>query len=198
MDQLGIYNLALRHLGLKKVASISGADPSATACTDFFEPCRDDVFREHQWAFANVQATMITSAVDVPLGWDYAYVSPTTNCAAIWLVYNELTYDKKHEQEFEEMYDPASGTKIICTDLDDAYCEYTHVVSDISVWDNKFVMALSHRLAAEIAPFLTGDDAKAANQMTLYTTVLHEVKRLDATKKIKKPSQSCAAVDVRG
>lgn len=195
MTQLQIYNLALRHLGLKKVSSTSGTDPATVACGDFFEPCRDDVLSEHQWSFANVPATLNPSTIEPPPDWEYAYDYPTQNCAAVWLVYNEGTYSHKYEQDWTISYNPASDTKLILTNLDDAIYEYTHIVTNITMWDQKFCIALAHRLAAEIAPFLS--DAKAAlEQMQIYNAIIGEVKRLD--KQIRKPNQSCAAQDARG
>lgn len=196
--QLNIYNLALRHLGLKKISSLTGTDPATTACNDFFVPCRDDVFSEHQWSFANVQATLNPSAVNVPSGWEHAYDYPTENCAAVWLVYNESTTDSKFDQDFETMYAPAADAKIICTNLSDALYEYTHIVTSITMWSAKFIMALSHRISAEIAPFLTGDDKKALNEMQIYSAIIGEVKRIDAVGQIKKPAQSCPAQEARG
>jgi dihydroneopterin aldolase len=195
--QLGIYNRALRHLGLKKITSLTGSDPSTVACNDFFESCRDDVFSEHQWAFANVTATLNPSTIVPPVDWVYAYDYPTQNCAAVWLVYNEGNYKNKNDQEFTVSYNAASDSKLILTNCDDAYYEYTYIVSTISHWSAKFIMALSHRLAAEIAPFLA-DDKKALEQMNIYMAVISEVKRIDASNQIKKPAQACPAQEARG
>lgn len=195
--QLKIYNLALKYLGMNKISSLTGTDPSTVACNDHFIDCRDDVFSEHQWSFANVQATLNPSSVEAPLGWEFAYDYPTENCAAVWMVYNEATVDQKHEQDFQVLYDPTTDGKLICSNLDDAYYEYTYIVENISMWSKKFVIAVAHRLAAEICPFLVGDDKKSLNEMQIYSAIISEAKRVDGIEQKKKPIQSCAAQDVR-
>ncbi len=195
--QFELCNLALNHIGMRKIGSLDGTDPSAVACTNFFEPCRDDVFREFQWPFCTVQQTLNQSIITVPLGWTYCYDYPVSNTAGVWYVFNDATAKQKHLQDFEVLYDPESGTRIIGSDLDGAYAEMTYIVTNTLLWDAKFDMAMSYRLAATICPILTGDNDKALKIMNLYMAMINEAKRIAAVEKLKKPDRTSDAIDAR-
>ena len=190
--------MALRHIGMRKIDAIDDTDPSAVACADFFEACRDDVLREHAWPFALVQQPLAQFAGDVPLGWNAAYDHPASNVAAIWYVFNQATATDKENQNFEVLYDQATNKKIIVSNLDAAYVEYTYIVTDTLVWDAKFDMAMTWRLAAEICPVLTGDDEKALKLMQVYNAYISEAKRISASEKLRKPNQTSGYVKARG
>ncbi len=193
-----IINLALRHIGMRKIDALDDTDPSAKVCSDFFESCRDDILREHAWPFALVQQPLGQSAVTVPAGWFFAYDYPASNIATAWYVFNQATAIDKENQNFEVMYDPATNKKIIVSNLDAAVVEFTYIVIDTLVWDSKFDMAMSWRLAAEICPSLTGDDEKAMKLMQVYNAYISETKRISASEKNRKPNQTSGYVKSRG
>lgn len=203
--ELQIANMALRHIGMNKITSLSGTDPSSVICNDFFDQARDDLFREFPWPFATMQEelTLCSASVTTPIGWDYAYVYPTdaitlpSYVATVWTVFDEGTTDKKEEQKFEVMFDKATGTRIICSNLTDAYCEATYILEDSELWDAKFDLMLSFKLASLICPGLTGDVEKAMNLMNIYNGLLQETKRLAAHEKVKFPDRNSSTVDAR-
>jgi hypothetical protein len=153
---------------------------------DFWDVCKESMFEEHQWAFANVQATLSAATVDVPLGWTFAYDYPTENCAAIWCVFNEGNYDNKDAQDFDTYLDKDSGLLKIVTDSDEAYVEYTLIIDDVTTWPTKFGLAMSYFLAATTCALLTGDADKAMKLMQVYSMMVTEVQRVDSFKASKK------------
>ena len=195
---LGLYNLALQHLGMKKISSTGGTDPSTVALNNYYEPCRNDVYREFKWPFATVQATLNESAVTAPLDWLYAYDHPTENCAAVWCVFNEATYLDKDDQDYQIMYDPTTASKIICSNLEDAYYECTYIITDPTLWDAKFYLALSYKLAAATAHVLLGDAEKGLKLMEAYNGILAEAKRISSYEKMRKPNQDSSYQNSRG
>lgn len=119
------------------------------------------------------------------------YWTVQTNAATVWTVFNEATETKKDEQDFEVYLIPGStDEKIIVSNLDDAYMEYTFIVNDTTLWDSKFVVALSYRLAAMMAHVLTGDAAKGKELMNVSIAYIAEAKRIAAIEKLKKPNQT--------
>ena len=187
--QFEISNWALRHLGMKKIGSLAGTDPAAIACNDFFNPSRDDVFREFQWPFATVQQPLEQSGVTVPLGWTFTYTHPVNNVATVWSVFNLATQLTKDAQNFQIYYIPESNTKIIASNLESAYAEITYIVEDPLIWDAKFDMAMSYRLASAMAVALTGDASKATALAQVYYSLIAEAKRVSSNEKIRKPPQ---------
>ena len=197
-DKLGVVNLALRHLGMNKVNDLNGLDPSTIVMLDFWDTCVESVFGGHQWSFASVQAALVKSSSDVPLGWLFAYDHPTTNAASVWTVYNEGTYDEKDSQDFDQFLVPSTGNKILVSNLDEAYCEYTYYIEDPTKWDKNFVHAVSYFLAASACNLLTGDMDKAQKMMLVYTGLMAEVKRVDSFESYKKASLTSGYVKARG
>lgn len=195
-SQTEIANLALHHLGVQTIANISDSVPAAEACNDMWVPCRDDVLADYNWPFASVEEALAT-VVDTLLAWDYVYQYPS-NAAAVWVVYNEDTVDKKFEQEFETKYIGSSNKRVIGSDLDEAYVEYTRKVADTTIWSPKFVMAFSFKLAAAVCVQLTGDEKKALNLLGLYNGIISEAKRIGSIEQIKKPSPTSKYKTARG
>ena len=68
LNQASICNMALSHLGMKPIiditTSVAANKPAGLALNRHWGPCRNDVFREFKWPFANVQGT-INNRVDV-------------------------------------------------------------------------------------------------------------------------------------
>lgn len=197
-DKQGVINLALRILGMNKINNLTGGDPSTTVMLDFWDTCVESVFESHQWSFANAQAALVETTETVPMGWMFGYESPTTNAAAIWTVYNEGCYDTKDEQDFDTIYIPSAGKVIIVSNLEEAYCDYTHYIADPTKWDKTFVHAVAHFLAASACPLLTGDVDKALKLTQIYSGLIGEVKRIDAYNQTKKARVTSSAVNSRG
>lgn len=197
-SKVDIANLALTHIGgaSRGIVSLTENTPAAIACNSFFDSCRDDVFSESQWPFASVSQPLLT-APEVVLGWTYIYAYPP-KAARVWNVYNEATVNKKHEQEFEVKFIAGVNRRVICSNNPSAYADYTFKVEDTTIYDPKFVMALSYRLAAAIAFTLTGSPEVGEKLMLIYNGMLSEAKRLSGSEKIKKPEQTSSSVNSRG
>lgn len=190
-----ICNLALHHLGIQPIGDISDGTPEANACQVYFNPCRDDVFSEHKWPFATAQISLQQLTATVK-GWSYVYGYPV-NIARVWNVYNEATACKKEQQEFDKVYIVDQQVIALVSNLPSALCDATYIVEDPTIWDSKFVMAFSRRLAAELAKSLTGDDQISTGQMTIYTGMINEAKRIGFNESKKKPEKVQGYRDAR-
>lgn len=189
--QLSVANMTLAHLGMNKVASLSTSsnDPKIKAINQFWEPVRDDVFGEIDWSFATVTENLAAITDYYSPEWTYGYTYITQNVASLWYVYDAFTHDKKEEQKFEVKYDPNQSRKVILSDLSSAIAEYTYILTDVSLWSHKFVMAYTYRLAAVICPILLGDDEKALKFLNLSGAMVTEAKRIDSYNKVKIPDR---------
>lgn len=187
--QISIANLALAHCGMNQVTSLSASsnDPKIKVINQFWAVARDDVFAEIDWSFATV-TQMLTQIDDYEdAQWAYAYEFVTVNVANFWYVFEEGTASKKDEQKFEIKYDPNLADKVILSDLDDAIGLYTYIVTDVTLWSHKFVMAFSYRLASMILPLLTNDTEKALMLANIANNYVLEAKRIDSYNKEKIP-----------
>ena len=58
MEVIDICNLALGHLGMLPITSLSGLDPSSKACNRYFNISRDETLENYPWPFALVQDSL--------------------------------------------------------------------------------------------------------------------------------------------
>jgi len=195
-SKIDICNMALAHLGMKAITSITAPNPASIACNEFFDPSRDDVFSESRWPFASASEPLVLSTETV-LGWNYAYAYPV-KAAAVWDVYNEGSVSDKEEQEFEVIFKPSSNLRIVCSDLQLAYADYTYILEDTGIYSPKFVMALSYRLAASMSHTLIGSAEVGLKLLDIYGAAISEAKRVSSREKKKKPRQTSSYQDSRG
>jgi len=183
------YNLALGHLGMQGITSVTEETPSAIALNNYYAPCRDDALGDAKWVFATHKEKLVSvSDTVLELEWGYVYVYPTA-ALRVWNVYNSSTVDNKHEQEFESVYQQSNNRRVLCSDLDSAYAEYTYKLEDTTLYPAKFILALSYKLAASAAHTLIGDADKGLKLLDVYNGVLGEAKRLGYIERIKKPKK---------
>lgn len=200
MTQLEIINLALLHMGnvpITQVQLTADEMPSAIAANIYWEPCRDEVLGEARWSFAT--ATEPLSVIDdlEDLSWEYGYDYPTMSVGTVWNVFNEGTIDTKEDQQFEVRYVPSETAKVVFTDLQDAYAEITYKVTDPEIWNDKFNMAFSYRLSANMCMYITGDAEKSRELMNIYLNIISEAKRLGHHEKRSKPNRDSGYVNAR-
>jgi hypothetical protein len=202
MTKTEFFNLALHHLGITQRLTdaeiTADLKPQAKVLNDFFIPFVRSVFQEHQWAFATVQEELVAASEEVPLGWTFAYDYPTANAATIWTVFNEGTLIEKDKQDFDTYYLPTTDTRLIVSNLDEAYAEYTYIIEDVESWREKFAVAMSYSFAATVSSAVTGDAEKGLKLLAVYGTLIADVKRIDASEKRKKPQQTSGYQQARG
>lgn len=197
-----VCNEALAHLGMNPIEDIvtdlANNDPAAIACDRFFETSKLDVFREHSWPFATSQEVLVEDEDEDNeiVGWDFLYTYPAS-AVAVWNVYNEGTFETKHEQEFDVRYNSVAGAKRICTALEDALCDATVVIDDPGDWDYKFREAFGYKLAAKMSHTLIGDPAIGVKLMEIYSGLISEAKRILKKENPKKPDQSSGYINAR-
>ncbi len=175
--QTDICNMALSHIAMASITSIDASNPRAIECKKAWTIALKDTLSKHKWPFAKVVETLTLLANYTPLDWEYAYAYPS-NCVRLWRVYNDATVDKTISDNFTEEYDKVNAQRVIATDVEDAYGEYTYYVTDPAIFDHAFVVAFSHRMAAEIAMALTGNAELATLQISLFNGAISEAARL--------------------
>lgn len=195
VSKIDICNMALAHLGMKGITSITENNPSAIACNTFFVPSRDDVLGETNWTFAKASEPLVLSTEEV-LGWSYIYSYPV-KATTVWDVFNEATASDKGKQEFEVVLKPAQSSRLVCSDLSFAYADYTYQLSDTGLYTPKFIISLSYRLAAMMAHTLVRSTKVGLELTQVYAAALSEAKRINGSEKKRKPKQNSCYQDSR-
>jgi len=186
---LTIYNLALSHIGQKPVDNTTDeTQPEILACNTHFENARDSVLAQLAFPFnaapIELDEHLSINSASIP-GWGYYYTYPAS-VLSVWEVYSSSNAAMAIEKDFEVRFLPAIGAKIICTDEADAYANVSYLVTDYTLWDDRFIEAVSFKLAASICMPITGDAELAMKFRDIFSIMAHEAKRKSAREKRKK------------
>lgn len=193
--QVDICNLALTHLGVKTISSMTEPSVAGQKCNLFFEPARNTALRAHDWNFARRIDALATLANETYLGWPYVYQVPA-NCLAL----REIRIQTSIPPEFGGRCFPGSGldlftngplrfeeflssqsTKAVACQVSPAYARYTQIIEDTTLFDPLFDEALSYKLAAMLAKPLTGDNELASAMQNVYAAMVSEAQRANKT-----------------
>lgn len=153
-----ICNLAIIHLGSAK--EISNLDTDQSSEGSVFRRVYDDVLRavlrDAEWPFASKVLSLGLIASNPTTEWGYSYRYPS-DCVQFRRILSGKRKDTKDSAiEYKILRDSAG--RIIYTDQETAVGEYTMLNDDPEQYPSDFVLAFSFRLAAYVAPVLTGGD----------------------------------------
>lgn len=173
---VGICNLALGRIGVSQyIESIDDPNTNARSCKQFYNLCRQQVLQDFPWNFARGVVALAELSNDPPPGWGYVYRYPT-DClqaraisddsgvrSSTWNAQQFLSWDQwaatiPRRQSWQVMGDTSEpGSRIIITDIPEAFLWYTVDVEQVNQFTPLFVSALAWRLAAELAGPLKAD-----------------------------------------
>lgn len=177
-SKVQIAKLALQHIGDRyDISDLSEASVEAEQVNLVFDTTRDAVLRRHAWGFAKKYALGGSLTGTVPGLWTYMYTYPT-DCLLMRHIHNPAGLSAKPVPY--EVAINADGTKVILTDLPDAELVYTYKVTDVTMFDAEFTMALSYEIAAMIAVPLTGDVQIATNLRELSARSMYAAEEGDS------------------
>ncbi len=152
-----ICNLALAHCGNSNgIASLTERSAPARACSLFYAQVRDEVLREFPWPFTRTFAALALVAEQPTTEWAYSYRYPAS-CFRLVRLLSGMRVDTEATRVPFRMGADAQG-RLLYTDLPEAVAEYYAAVTDVSRFSPDFVQTVALKLAAMIAPTVTGGD----------------------------------------
>lgn len=173
-SKTGICNMALSHLGVgKNIANLdTDKGEEASVCRVFFETARDATLRDFAWPFANKSAALGLVEANPNDEWQYSYRYPS-DCLKFIRIPSGTRNDTRQSRVPYKVSKDDAG-KLLFTDMVDADGEYTVRITDPVFFTEDFVLALSLRIAAYIAPRITGGDPfkMGARAMQMYLVEL--------------------------
>lgn len=168
-SEVDICNLALARLGDDAtVASIDPPEGSAQAyhCARFYPMARDTMLDMHNWSFATTRARLALLDITLPDAWAYAYARPSSAVKLISVLEDGASEDGVAQQFEHEIL--TDGTRVIYTNVEDAWLRYTVRPTDPTVFSPLFVDALSMLLASHLAgTLIKGADGAAMSRQWL-------------------------------
>ena len=178
-----ICNAALSLLGNPgDIVSISPVEGGrfAERCAREYPICRNSVLESYDWSFASRRAALSLLYKDFH-GWGFAYAKPADAVSVISIIEEGDRYFE-NPRDFIIETDPKTGSELILTDVEDAYCRYQFYCTNTNRYTEKFCQAVTYLLAARLA----GDIIKGTTGMKVaeslvkqYTVALTEAKHYD-------------------
>lgn len=174
-----VCNLALDHLGLARISSITEGTAQAQRCALQYDYARDFVLSKHHWAFARgIQSLAQNVTNDRSSKWGYSYIAPSDLLTIRKLVpevegvaANAYVYGVMDQaQDIIVPYEAEAGN-IYC-DQSPATLIYTRRVEDVTLWPSVFVDAVAAFLAFRIAMPLTKDRSLRSDAQTIYMQMM--------------------------
>lgn len=160
-------------------ASLIGEDDQIASPTDdthigrtiraVWDLCRQDAIRDHSWNFAMARKGLSAEALDdVPYPWGYSFPLPS-ECLRLVEVLNLSEDDYQLE-----------GRAILCNSMGPVYIRFLRDVEEPALWDAKFAVAFSRRLAVQIGTRIAGSSYDRSAGWQMYQDALAQAKRVDA------------------
>jgi len=146
-----ICNMALAKLGQRPISSLDDtSNQTARYCKTFYEQSKTAVLREYPWSFASINREL--ASVEVPEGyekWGFAFGYPS-DCLQARRLHDGIGNDYPYEVI---IYRDGGGVdiKIIVTNLEVAYLNYSFNVNNNNLFDSQFVESFVLYLAKELA-----------------------------------------------
>ncbi len=195
-SQVSIINLGLSHIAQKPIVAITDTSPQALAAMRVWDLSLRESLRASTPGFATAVIALALVATYTPLHWLYGYAYPA-NCLAMNKVYTEATLDPAIGEDFREVYDHVNNVKIIVANVEEAYGEYTYLISDTTLFDSSFAKSMGYRLASDLAIPLIGDRALAESMEKKFIVAASECNRLNSYEQRKQAVQKSKFIDAR-
>lgn len=188
MNITDICNLALSYLGKGTIDSIDDQSENGRTCKVHYDLCRQMLLRDFTWGFSERVVKLAELSEQTVPGWDHVYAYPI-NCLAIRRVFAEDEAAQKYDYRNKFMVQIINpDVKVICTNVEAAYADYTYNTVDSGLFTPEFCVSLAHLLASSMAPALTGSENKVQIEMQQSQYYASKAK-LAAAKEIERKPQ---------
>lgn len=177
-DNVEICNSALTIVGTRKILAMSDPSPEGRECNANYNICRKAVLRDHPWNFATLRVVLSTPDATAPeFGFGYRFPLPDD-----FLRVHTL-FDTSGNRFGDDDYTLESG--FILTDEATIWLKYVTDVTDTTLFDPLFDVALAANLAAKIVFKLT---ASAQNRMDCQKAYVDALTKAKYTDSVEDPS----------
>lgn len=157
IGKVEIINMALARLGESPIQSEYEGTVPANQGMLLYDPARRAALRDYNWSFA-MKTAKLARFSEAPEGFRFAYALPADCLRVIRLLTPGVEYSVQ------------GGN--LCTNGESAGIEYVYDVKDETMFDPKFVEALTYRLASDLAMPVKGSPDLMAAYSNMYRDLL--------------------------
>lgn len=195
MTSTDICNLALAYLAKGRITSLTQNTEEARQCAMHYDHCRKLLLRSYRWGFARRIEKLALSALTIP-GWEFVYGYPS-DCLIVRFVFEKEGAAKKEVDLNQFDISDVDGVKVICTDVEQAWCEYTEDVVEVAKMTEEFIEALARYLAASMAMVITGNGELMNTNYQLMQAALNQAQVEAAREREQTPQWPTKYAEVR-
>lgn len=190
-SQVGIVNMSLGRIGVKRIASMTEDSAQAIAANAVYEYILKEVLEVKDWRFAKERVALAKNATAPANKYLYAYTLPSdflriaASSVGDPAVYPTGAYSTSYQTGRLEIVGTtfayvieniSDDTLCLFTDYDndagDLFLTYIRYITNTAKFTASFVSAFAFRLAAELCLQLTESKAKYDSMITLYERAL--------------------------
>lgn len=166
MNRTDICNMALSIIQRQRIDSLEDTSEEAKACAIYYEHVRRRLLKMYNWGFARHMEPLALRKETVP-GFDLCYGYPQ-ECLTVQLVFDENHARRREIEKQDFQIVTISGNdRVIATNVENAWAEYTYNVRNTEEFSEEFIEALARMLAASLALPLTGNSELMQMNMQL-------------------------------
>lgn len=166
MNRTDICNMSLSIIKRQRIDSLDDATEEAKECKIYYEHTRRRLLKMYNWGFARQIDKLALRNTVIP-GWDYCYGYPH-DCVTVQLVFDETSArDREMRRQDFQIITLTGNDRVIATDTELAWAEYTADVKNTEAFSEEFIEALTRMLAANLAIPLTGNSELMQANMQL-------------------------------
>lgn len=187
MTETDVCNMALSHIGEGRITDINDDNETARLCRQYYDHSRTLILRQFPWGFARRIERLAKVDTFTPTGgYEHTYLYPE-NCLYVYrildteYVENKQRYLAIYKDLYSyDVFNIDNNTKVISTDVPNAYCDYIYNVTDPDLYEPLFMEALTRKLASDLAMPLVGNPDYYTFQFKIYQSALLEAKNITA------------------
>lgn len=210
-SMVDIFNQALGNIGIGyTIGDPAEKTEQRRQCSRWYEHCRDECIRNFPWTWSR-KAKQLELVDQVFPGYEYVYQYPDDCLFALavmpqeglrarfaWVdVWNERTQNQPARIPFELALRADGQSRVIVTDLAQAWLMQITQVKVTAVYDVDFVNMLGWRLAYAIAPALKVDAKLTRNAMDMYEAMRGRATANDFNEGYPDPEPEAPSISAR-
>ncbi len=182
MNATDICNIALGAIGQGTIDSINEQSEAARACKLYYGLTRQNLLSMYPWEFAHKNIKLALLDKTTP-GWNYTYAFPAGALVIRKIYDTPFAKEKDNGNPTYSVVAVTENQKAICTDIKDAYCDFTFDVENAAIFPPTFTQALAYSLAAALSyPLSRSNDMQQMNyqlaqnaiQLAKYTSAIQD------------------------
>lgn len=170
VSEVTICNMALSHIRAGSINALNEGSLQAQQCNLWFDILRDRTLADAPWQFAE-SIKPLSPRTDEVFGWTYVYQYPSDCLRINRLIRNFSAVESRQPGQSDvssRLYDPLmtqpnldhpieyrvmnlDGNKVVVSNEPNLRIDYNKKVADVNLFDNDFIMALSHLIASNVS-----------------------------------------------